>query len=262
MADPLNTNSPSLLRLSDADYEVASGERDVRGWDVCLANEEKIGEVDDLIIDPAAGKVRYLDVALDRQAVGLEKDRHVLVPIASAELDTGEEEVVLNGMNRAALLQLPEYDQQQHAAGYDQTFQSHLSDDLKSKRITRSAEELRIGKRVEQKGEVRVSKHIETEHVKQSVPLRSEEVHVERRPVERAVGSATEMRNDEIVVPVMEEEAMIEKRPVVKEEIVISKEPTTTQRTVEADVRREEIDVRPSSDNVRVSDDMKGRGGE
>jgi uncharacterized protein (TIGR02271 family) len=260
MTDPLKTSSSSLIKLSDADYEVAPGEHDVRGWDVCLANDEKIGEVDDLIIDPSAGKVRYVDVELDGDALGLEKDRHVLVPIASAQLDTNDEEVVLGGMTRAALLKLPDYDGKQYAGGYDQTFRSHLNDDLKSKRITRSAEELRIGKRSEQKGEVRVTKHVETEHVKQTIPLRGEEVHVERRPVERAVGSAAEMRNDEIVVPVMEEEAVIEKRPVVKEEIVISKEPKTTQRTVEADVRREEVDVKPSSGDVRVKDDVRGRG--
>jgi len=269
MADPFNTSSSSLVRLSDADYEIAPGEADVRGWEVCLANDEKIGEVDDLIIDPEAGKVRYLEVALDREAVGLERDRHVLVPIASAQLDTNDEDVVLAGMTRATVLELPEYDGQQSGSGYDQTSQSHASDDLtsastdrKSQRITRSAEELRIGKRADKTGEVRVSKHVETERVTQSVPLRSEEVRVERRPVEHAVGSAGEMRNDEIVIPIIEEQAIVEKRPVVKEEIIISKEPTTRQRTVEADVRREEVDVQPSSDDVRVRDDRTNRGGE
>jgi uncharacterized protein (TIGR02271 family) len=64
------------------------------------------------------------------------------------------------------------------------------------------------------------------------------------------------------VIPVREEEAIVDKRPVVKEEVVISKEPVTRERTVEADVRREEFDVKPSSDAVRVKDDVKGRGRE
>jgi uncharacterized protein (TIGR02271 family) len=157
---------------------------------------------------------------------------------------------------------LPDYDGKTLASGYDKTFRSQLTDDVETQRVTRSAEELRIGKRLEKKGEVRVSKHVETEHVSQQVPLRREEVHVERRPVERAVGSAAEMRDDEIVVPVMGEEAVIEKRPVVKEEIVISKEPTTIQEQVETDVRREEFDVKPSPDDIRVKNDLKGRGGE
>ena len=267
MADPVTSNA-SLVRLSDANYEVAPGEPDVRGWNVVLSSDETIGEVDDLIIDESAGKVRYLDVELDGKAVGLDDDRHVLIPISGAQLDTEEEEVVLSGMTREALLKLPEYDEnaydeKAYAGGYDHTYGSHRSADVNTdtKRITRSAEELRIGKRMEQKGEVRVAKHVETERVKQTVPLRGEEVHVERRPVERAVGSAAEMRNDEIVVPVMEEEAVVEKRPVVKEEIVISKAPRTTERTVEADVRREEVDVKPSSGDIRVKGDER-RGGE
>jgi len=76
------------------------------------------------------------------------------------------------------------------------------------------------------------------------------------------VGAGEEMHGDEIVIPVIEEEAVIEKRPVVKEEIVISKESTTRDRTVEADVRREEVDVKPSTGDIRVRDDVKGRGGE
>src|SRR5690348_7496496 len=103
MANP-TTSHPSMLRLSDADYDVAPGEPDVRGWDVCLADDQKIGEVDDLIIDPAAGKVRYLDVDLDSHALNLETNRHVLIPISGAQLDTEEEEVLLAGMSRDVLL--------------------------------------------------------------------------------------------------------------------------------------------------------------
>src|SRR4051812_742915 len=102
MANPIT--GASLTRLRDADFEVAPGEPDVRGWNVVSSDDETIGVVSDLIINPAAGKVRYLDVELDRNAVGLEKNRHILVPIASAEIDSSEEEVVLSGMSRAAVL--------------------------------------------------------------------------------------------------------------------------------------------------------------
>jgi uncharacterized protein (TIGR02271 family) len=114
---------------------------------------------------------------------------------------------------------------------------------------------------MEQKGEVRVSKHVETERVRQSVPVQSEEVRVERRPIERDAVANAELRNDEIRVPVMEEEAVVEKRPVVKEEIVVTKEPRTTERTVEADLKREEVDVKPSSGSVLFRDETKDRGG-
>jgi hypothetical protein len=148
-----------------------------------LGDDEAIGEVDDLIIDPAMGKVRSLDVELDTKTLSLDRDRHVLVPIASAQLDRDEEEVVLPGLNRTALLNLPDYRESSSVGhDYENTFRGQLTKDFETKRITRSAEELQIGKRAEKKGEVRVSKHIETEHVKQTVPVQREEVYVERRP--------------------------------------------------------------------------------
>jgi len=270
MAD---TNTQPLQRLSDADYEVAPDEDDVRGWDVVLEDEQRIGEIDDLIIEPAAGKVRYLVVDLDRDGLGFDRDRKVLVPISSAELDPQEEQVILSGIERTALSQLPEYDANTTAsdrsrdAGMsiernERTEENERNEDTTTKRLTRSAEELRIGKRLEKKGEVRVTKHVETEHVSEDVPLTREEVHVERRAVDAGASSTTvEMQDDEIVVPVMEEEAVVEKRPVVKEQIVITKEPVTTRRTVEADVQHEEIDVEPSSGDVRLRDDVTQRGG-
>lgn len=259
MAHPLK-NSESLRRLSEADYEVAPGEYDVRGWRVIAANDERIGTVDDLIIDPSAGKVRYLAVDVDRKVAGLDRDRRVLIPIGNAELDTHDKLVLLSGMTRAAISNLPDYTGANFDTDYDQTYRGYLSNAYPTKRMTRSAEELRIGKRLEKTGDVRVAKHVETEHVRQDVPVRQEQVHVERRPVDRTTGVAPEFRNDEIVVPVMEEEAVIEKRPVVKEEIVISKEPITKHKTVETDLRHEEVDVDRSSGNVHIKEE-KTRGG-
>ena len=259
MAHPLKT-SESLRRLSDADYEVAAGEYDVRGWDVVATNDEKIGTVVDLVIDPAAGTVRYLEVNVDRTAVGLEPDRHVLIPIGNGRLDARDKLVVLSGMTRAAITKLPAYTGANVDSDYDDTYRGYVSNAYPPKRMTRSAEELRIGKRLERKGDVRVAKHVETERVRQDVPLRQEQVHVERRPVDRTAGAAAEFRDQEIVVPVMEEEAVIEKRPVVQEEIVITKESVTKQQTVETDLRHEEVDVDRSSGKVRIKEE-KMRGG-
>ena len=264
MADSVANTPSSLSRLSDVDYEVANDQPDVRGWDVVIEGDDVIGEVDDLIIDTAAGKVRYLDVDLDTETLNLEQDRRVLIPIANAQLDVDEKQVVLGGMTRAAVLKLPENDASSVSAGYDDTFRSHVSREREpdTARMTRSAEELRVGKRMEKTGDVRVSKHVETEHVSQTVPVEREEIQVERRPVERAVGGAVDMRNDEISVPVMEEQVVVEKRPVVKEEIIVSKTPVTAQEKVETDVRREELDVKPTSGDINVKNDLKGRGGE
>jgi uncharacterized protein (TIGR02271 family) len=114
--------------------------------------------------------------------------------------------------------------------------------------MTRAAEELHIGKRQVQAGEVEITKSVETEHVREPVMLRGEEVDIERRPVTGRASGEVEISAQEIRIPVTEEEAVVEKRPVVKEEIVITKRPTQTQQTVEADVRTERVDVEQHGD--------------
>jgi uncharacterized protein (TIGR02271 family) len=72
------------------------------------------------------------------------------------------------------------------------------------------------------------------------VPKRHEEVHVERVPVEEGrEASEAEIGEDEVVIPVVEEEVVVEKRPVVKEEIRVRKDVVEDEKFVEEDVRRE-----------------------
>ncbi|HKH37423.1 MAG TPA: DUF2382 domain-containing protein [Rubrobacter sp.] len=65
---------------------------------------------------------------------------------------------------------------------------------------------------------------------------------MERVPVEGEASEA-EIGEDEVVVPVTEEEVVVSKRPVVKEEVRVRKDVVSDTETVEEDVRREEIDV-------------------
>jgi uncharacterized protein (TIGR02271 family) len=110
--------------------------------------------------------------------------------------------------------------------------------------ITRSEEELSIGKRQVEAGEVQLRKTVETEHRTERVPTMREEVTVERRPIDnaRAAGDI-EIGEEHISVPVTEEEVVVDKKPVVKEEIVVRKRAIEDTRTVEADVKKERVDV-------------------
>ena len=85
-------------------------------------------------------------------------------------------------------------------------------------------------------------KTVETEHVRQNVPVRREEVTVERRPVNERMAAA-DIGDDAIRVPLTQEEVVVEKRPVVKEEIVVRKHAVQDTRVVEADVRKERVDI-------------------
>jgi uncharacterized protein (TIGR02271 family) len=112
-------------------------------------------------------------------------------------------------------------------------------------RIQRSEEELRVGTRKREAKAVKVRKRIVTERQRMSVPKAREEVTVERVPVEGrdAELGAAKIGEDEIVVPMTEEEVVVEKRPVVKEEIRIRKDVVHEEEVVEADLRKEEIDI-------------------
>jgi uncharacterized protein (TIGR02271 family) len=54
---------------------------------------------------------------------------------------------------------------------------------------------------------------------------------------------AEEIGEEEIRVPLTEEEVVTEKRPVVKEEVRLRKDVVEDTEVVEEDVRREEVDV-------------------
>lgn len=86
-----------LAHLNELDdYKVADGEPDIRGWTVKSADGRKIGEVEDLLVDCGAMEVRYLEVELDRKALDLDDDRHVLVPIGAARLNDDDDVVMLS----------------------------------------------------------------------------------------------------------------------------------------------------------------------
>jgi uncharacterized protein (TIGR02271 family) len=269
-----------LVPLDEADdYKVADGNPDPRGWDV-IANGTKVGEVDKLIADLSALKVRYLDVELDDDFAGT-KDRHVLIPIGAARLDDDNDEVLLQGMTREALIGLPafaantpitrDYENSLRVrmtgapipapwSGRDYYDHEHFDENRffgkrgapttgeRGERLVRipiTEEEMRIGKRQVQAGEVDVRKTVETKHVEQPVTRRREEVEVERRPIQgdQPVTGAADFKEGETRIPLMEEEIVVEKRPVAKEEVVIRKHAVEDTENVGADLKKERVDV-------------------
>ncbi len=258
--------------LSDLDdYKVADGAPDVRGWDVATRDGREIGTVKELLVDPSQMRVRYLCVELGTELSSGRDDRRVLIPVGSAQLDDDDDVVFVNGMDATTLAGLPRYGGGALDRSYERDLRAHSGrtsktedsdfyggDDFdedrfygqrhaagnEGRRIVRSEEELAIGKRQVQAGEVGVHKTVESEHVRQSVPVTREEVTVERRPLEAGANfTEATITDDEIRVPVMEEEVVVEKRAVAKEEIVIRKQAVQEEKIVEADLRRERIDV-------------------
>lgn len=102
--------TPQLLHLNDADdYEVAKGEPDIRGWDVKSSDGQKLGKVEDLLIDTEPMRVRYVEVKLDDKIAkdGGEQE-YVLVPIGAARLDDEHDDVLVD-LSAANIPGLPAY---------------------------------------------------------------------------------------------------------------------------------------------------------
>ncbi|MBA2442006.1 MAG: DUF2382 domain-containing protein [Rubrobacter sp.] len=118
-------------------------------------------------------------------------------------------------------------------------------------RVQRGEEELRAETREREAGAMRVRKSVRTDHEQLRVPKRREEVDIERVPVNRESPGA-EIGEEEVVVQVFEEEVVVSKRVVLKEEIRLRKVVVEEEEVIEEDVRREEVEI----------DDETGRGTE
>ena len=121
-------------------------------------------------------------------------------------------------------------------------------------RITLSEEEIAVGKRQRAAGEVEIGKRVETEHVREAVPVTRDEVTVERRPIADGMRTDAHFEDEEIRVPLSKEEVVADKRAVAKEEIVAKKHTVTDQEVVEADLRRERAEVHAEGDVRRTND--------
>ncbi len=109
-------------------------------------------------------------------------------------------------------------------------------------RVQRSEEELLAGTRERVAGSVKVRKRVRNYRERVEVPTRREEVSVERVP---ASGEASEAQigAEEVSVPVVEDEVVVQKKPVAKEEIRVRKDVVHERQLVEEDVRREEVEI-------------------
>jgi len=104
-----NDDLDRVVPMDDLDdFRVAGDTPDPRGWEVVAADGRRIGEVDDMLVDTGAMKVRYLDVDIDDE-VSAEPDRHVLVPIGYARLDRDHDRVIVDQLSSADLRAIPAY---------------------------------------------------------------------------------------------------------------------------------------------------------
>ena len=227
-------------------------------------NGDKIGTIDALYLDEQTDKPEWALVN-----TGLFGTKSSFVPLAGA---TPRDEDIVVGVEAQQVKDAPkmapdeELSEQQEAElfrhyGIDYTAEGSVtakdnargavghdtSGPTTDEAMTRSEEELRVGKTSRERGRARLRKYVVTEQVQQTVPVQREEVRVEREPitegnVDQAV-SGPDISEEEHEVVLHEEQPVVEKRAVPKERVRMDKETVTEDQTVSEQVRKERIEA-------------------
>ncbi len=98
-------------------------------------------------------------------------------------------------------------------------------------------------KHTEPAGEARVRKEVTTETQHLEVPVKREELVVERRPMHGQTAGAIGDSSDEERILLQEEKVDVNKRTVAKEAVSVGKRTVTGTQTVDADLKKEHIVV-------------------
>jgi uncharacterized protein (TIGR02271 family) len=219
---------------------------------------DKIGKIDELYEDRQSGSPEWALVN-----TGLLGTRKSFVPLRGAQ-PTGEDVRVpvekaqvkdAPGIEADGALSEDEERRLFEHYGIDYTTAStttatdghDVSGPTTDDAMTRSEEELRVGTERREAGRARLRKYVVTEHEQRTVPVRREEVRVEREPIhEGNVDQALEgpdISEEEHEVVLHEERPVADTEVVPKERVRMSTEERTDEETVSADLRKERIET-------------------
>lgn len=122
------------------------------------------------------------------------------------------------------------------------------------------AEELKIARQKVLTGGVRVHKTVTERTATISEPTLQEQISVERIPVNQYISEPPAVRyeGDVMIVPVLEEVMVVEKRLVLREEIRITKTQATVQNPQQIILRREEATLEKIAPEAETRADVSG----
>ncbi|MBA3550201.1 MAG: YsnF/AvaK domain-containing protein [Nannocystis sp.] len=123
-------------------------------------------------------------------------------------------------------------------------------------------EELRVGKRIVERGGIRVYTHVTDVPVQEQVTLREQRATVERRVVDRPVNpaDAAAFKDQTFEVREFGEEAVVAKEAHVVEEVTIGRTVEDRTETVRDTVRRSEVEVEELEERDVQSTSPVGKG--
>jgi uncharacterized protein (TIGR02271 family) len=218
------------------------------GWDVLGSDGEKLGDVSDVqseYITVSKGFLFKTDRYVPVTAISAVDNQRVYLNLTKDQIDRPEYEAVpptgvYQGLGGERDTELTTG----MRSGTTTRGSRTVSTDEDTVHVPVVEEDLQVTKRETERGQVRVHKDVVEEQRRVDVPLREEEVRVERRAVNEPYDADGEaFREMDIEIPIRGEEAEISKRPVVREEVDISKQQRKRDRKVSGKVRREEVRV-------------------
>lgn len=230
---------------------------DLRGTDVYSSEGDKIGSVDEVFVDQQTEQPEWIGLG-----TGFFGTKRVLVPVHGANL---AEDGITVPYTKDQVKDAPDIDGDEISQDTERQLYSHYglgyseqqSDtglpaggsagdvperlNERARQITRSEEELRVGKQEREVGGLRVHKWVETEQVEVPVEVKREKARVTREPVDGAVEG--EIGGDSLEVTLSEERPVVQKQTVAKERIGIEKDVETETQTVREEVRKEQVEI-------------------
>ncbi len=217
---------------------------------------EKIGAVEEIFIDYETSRPEWIGIG-----TGFFGTKRVLVPVQGASLDS---EGVRVAYSKDQVKDSPDIDGDDVSQETEYELATHYGLDYSEQRsdtglpegrpdsagdtaqgrasVTRSEEELRVGKQDVERGRARLHKWVETEPVQIDVELTHETARVSREPVNETISGA-EIGEEEIEVELRSERPVVQKQAVAKERVTLDKDVETETASVSDEVRKERVEV-------------------
>ena len=122
-----------------------------------------------------------------------------------------------------------------------------------------SEEEVKVGKRKVAAGEVKLHKKVSTEQVNVPVELKREDVVVERVAAPEVSSTGKEpFQEERVEVPLSREEPVVEKETRVTGGVRLRKTEDVEQKTIQENIRREDVDIDESGKRSGSRKDRPG----
>ena len=211
------------------------------GWDVVGVDGEKIGDVAAIqphYISVEKGFLFKEDVFVPTSAITSVENEKVYVNVTKDQVENQgwDREPEMTDQHR----DVAAYNERMRTADSDRGTDREVGDRM---HISLSEEKLNVNTRETDRGSVHVHKDVVEEEQVVNVPLREEEVRVERHSVSGGDVPSDAFQEQDIDIPIRGEEADVTKSAQVREEVDITKDVRERDEQVRERVRREELNI-------------------